>query len=179
MLVQLGPFIDLANSRIKTGEIDHSPAQLFREEFSTRLRDFFDVSPNSLVLVVPSIRDVISNHATLPQCELGPEFYSDPVSICVKSVRSVYSLLSPSTTLQRVHLLPNPCRFSINDVSFAVSTVDVLFHLRKEEYLKKGEVVDPSQTSPEDLGNDVMTNLCRHVLQQRRYGHGVIVELLG
>ncbi|KAI6121012.1 DNA polymerase alpha subunit B [Pisolithus croceorrhizus] len=44
----------------------------------------------------------------------------------------------------RIHYLPNPCRFSLNGVSFGVTSVDVLFHLRKEEYFKRLQDVDPS-----------------------------------
>jgi DNA polymerase alpha subunit B len=77
---------------------------------------------------------------------------------------------------QRVQLLPNPCRFSINDVSFAVTTVDVLFHLRKEEYFKSGEEVESEQPFLNDPGDDVMANLCRHLLQQRRCEFELRVE---
>jgi DNA polymerase alpha subunit B len=60
----------------------------------------------------------------------------------------------------------------LNDISFAVSSVDVLFHLRKEEFLKRGEEVE---SIPDDNGADSMGNLCRHLLQQRRLV--VIVKL--
>lgn len=71
---------------------------------------------------------------------------------------------------QRVKLLPNPARFSINDVSFGVSSVDVLFQLRKEEFLKRGQEVDPllSEEIEGQTMNDPMVNSCRHLLQQRR-----------
>ena len=36
-------------------------------------------------------------------------------------------------------LLPNPCVVDIQGVSFALSTVDVLFHPRKEELFKRVE----------------------------------------
>ena len=63
-------------------------------------------------------------------------------------------------------MLPNPSRFSINGVSFAVSSVDVLFHLRKEEYTKRASEIAP--IGDEAQPPDAMGNLCRHVLQQRR-----------
>lgn len=71
-------------------------------------------------------------------------------------------------SLQRIHTLPNPARFSVNDVSFAVSSVDVLFHIRKEEYFKRGVEVDSLPAHPDDSSDDTMANLCRHLLQQRR-----------
>src|SRR5882762_1934380 len=83
--------------------------------------------------------------------------------------------LSPKLTRgirpQRIRLLPSPCRFTLNEVSFAVTGVDVLFHLRKEELFKQAEEADSVLSSAYDtLGsNDSMSNLCRHLLQQRRY----------
>ena len=70
---------------------------------------------------------------------------------------------------QRLFLLPNPSRFSINDVNFGVTSVDTLYHVKKEEYIKRGTEVAPIPLSPGDPGNDPMANLCRHLLQQRRY----------
>ena len=75
--------------------------------------------------------------------------------------------------LQRIHMLPNPTRFTLNGVHFAVSSIYVLFHLRKEFFKRAAEVEplagpgDPEGQSP----NDAMAGLCRHILQQRRYGN--------
>lgn len=80
---QIGPFVDAANSRVKDGDVDETPTQLFERQFAERLRDFLVLSPGSTVLLVPSISDVISDHAVFPQCELGPEFSKGPVSLTV------------------------------------------------------------------------------------------------
>ena len=69
--------------------------------------------------------------------------------------------------MQRVHLCSNPCQFLINDVAFAVTTTDVLFHLRKEELPLSGNQIDPSAKSSE-TGDGALANACRHLLQQRR-----------
>lgn len=69
---------------------------------------------------------------------------------------------------QRIRLLPNPARFSLNDISFAVCSVDVLYHLRKEEYFRRGQEVDSIVCEPE-AASDPMSNLSRYVLQQRRW----------
>ena len=77
--------------------------------------------------------------------------------------------------LQRIHLLPNPARFTLNGVHIAVSSVDVLFHLRKEEYFKRAPDVNPLTTPVDPEGQvptDAMASLCRHLLQQRRYADG-------
>ena len=65
-------------------------------------------------------------------------------------------------------MLPNPCRFSINDVIFASTSVDVLFHLRNQEYLQRGQEIEPiPPVSSESSATDVLTNTCRHLLYQR------------
>ena len=67
---------------------------------------------------------------------------------------------------QGIHLLPNPSRFSVNGVSFAVTSLDVLFHLRKEEFFQSGEEIEPINISSD--GSNHLANLCQHLLQQRR-----------
>ena len=73
---------------------------------------------------------------------------------------------------KHIDVLPNPARFTLNEVHVAVSSVDVLFHLRKEEFFKHATEVEPlvgSADPEEQTPSDAMANLCRHVLQQRRY----------
>jgi hypothetical protein len=87
----MGPFVDATNSRIKDGDMDETPQRLFERQFTERLQDFLVQSPGSTVLLVPSINDVISDHAVFPQCELEPEFSKDPVSCtcCASSTSSL------------------------------------------------------------------------------------------
>ncbi|KAF8158218.1 DNA polymerase alpha/epsilon subunit B-domain-containing protein [Crassisporium funariophilum] len=148
VLLLVGPFVDSAHPKIKTGEIDVTPANLFRAHFVDPLRNFLTASPGSIVLLVPSVRDLVSNHAAFPQPELNAELFN----------------FNP-----RIHLLPNPARFMINDIAFAISSVDTLFHLRKELYFKRGVDVEPLPLGPDDLPNDAMANLSRHLLQQRSF----------
>ena len=65
-------------------------------------------------------------------------------------------------------LLPNPCRFSLNGITFAVTSVDVLFHLRKDEFVKRAMEVESVGPEDVEIPVDPMANLCRHLLQQRR-----------
>jgi DNA polymerase alpha subunit B len=56
----------------------------------------------------------------------------------------------------------------LNSIAFAATSEDVLFHLNKGEFVKRGEEVDATAPmSLEDAGNDRMAGLCRHLLQQR------------
>ncbi|KAH0832189.1 DNA polymerase alpha/epsilon subunit B-domain-containing protein [Lanmaoa asiatica] len=143
---QIGPYVDATNSRVKDGDTDETPKQLFERQFIERLQDFLVQSPGSTVLLVPTINDMISDHAVFPQCELEPEFSKDP----------------------RVRLLPNPCRFSVNGISFAVTSVDTLFHLRKEEFFRRTPEVEPLIPTSEPA-TDGMANLARNILQQRSF----------
>ncbi|KAI0349482.1 DNA polymerase alpha, subunit B [Trametes cingulata] len=147
IVLLIGPFIDASHPSIKSGDVDAPPRDIFRTELVDRLREFLDAAPGSVVLLVPSTRDILSDHAVFPQCELPRALCGDP----------------------RVRLLPNPTRFTVNGVHFAASSVDVLFHLRKEEFFKRAEEVDPLPSAAGSDAPDAMASLCRHVLQQRSF----------
>ncbi|KLO17265.1 DNA polymerase alpha, subunit B [Schizopora paradoxa] len=141
-----GPFVDANHPSIRKGDIDEPPSQIFAERVTKPLLSFLHASPNSLILLVPSISDILSNHPVLPQSELEIAALSD----------------------YRIKFLANPCRFSINDVTFAATSVDVLFHLRNQELMLRGQEVDPSP-STKGTSHDPITNACRHLLQQRSF----------
>ncbi|KIK69549.1 hypothetical protein GYMLUDRAFT_212131 [Collybiopsis luxurians FD-317 M1] len=149
VVVLLGPFVDASHPMIQAGEVDETPLDLFQRIFLQPLRDFLSLSSGSIAVLVPSIRDLISSHAVYPQSELHKlVIKSDP----------------------RIRLVPNPCLFSINDITFGATSVDVLFHLRKEEVVKRGQEVDSViPLSSEDNGADALANACRHLLQQRSF----------
>ncbi|KAH9936258.1 DNA polymerase alpha/epsilon subunit B-domain-containing protein [Fomitopsis serialis] len=148
VVILVGPFIDAAHLAVKNGDVDETPAEIFREQFLANMTDFLGDSPDSQILVVPSVRDIISDHAVFPQGEFKMGLAVDP----------------------RIRLLPNPCRFSLNDVTFGVTSVDVLFHLRKEEFFKRAQEVEPVPLADGDAtGSDTMINTCRHLLQQRSF----------
>ncbi|KAH9042054.1 DNA polymerase alpha subunit B [Lactarius pseudohatsudake] len=146
VVLLIGPFVDSNNEKIKTGDTDQAPSELFYNQFTEKLHEFLETSPNSLILIVPSVRDVISNHCVYPQSPLGfADLSVDP----------------------RIKLLPNPCRFSLNGVSFAVTSVDVLFHLRKEQLVMRAEEVESLEVDGQLPATDTMASLSRLILQQR------------
>ena len=59
---------------------------MFRSVFRNRLVEFLDYSPDSCVLLVPSTRDILSNHAVFPQPEFERALYSHPVRTCISIV---------------------------------------------------------------------------------------------
>ena len=64
-------------------------------------------------------------------------------------------------------MLPNPAHFYVNETLFSVASIDVLFHLRKEEYFRRAEEADAEPATGVVATKDAMAELCRHVLGQR------------
>ncbi|KAF9077663.1 DNA polymerase alpha/epsilon subunit B-domain-containing protein [Rhodocollybia butyracea] len=149
VLVLIGPFVDVSHPFIQEGDVDESPLEMFQRIFLEPLRDILNSSPGSIAVLIPSVRDMITSHAVYPQSEFQ-------------------RLISKSDS--RIRLLPNPCTFSVNDITFGATSVDVLFHLRKEEVVKRGQEVESVvPVFPEDTGTDPFGNACRHLLQQRSF----------
>ena len=77
----MGPFLDSSNEKVKTGDVDQTPEELFYSQFIENIHDFLEASPNSLVLVVPSVRDIISDRFVYPQSPLDASgLFGHPVS---------------------------------------------------------------------------------------------------
>ena len=76
---QLGPFIDIAHPRIKSGDVDEMPSRTFLKRFIGPLNSFLEGSPESLILLEPSIRDILSDHPVYPQSELENSFERRPL----------------------------------------------------------------------------------------------------
>ncbi|CAK5284436.1 unnamed protein product [Mycena citricolor] len=149
VVILLGPFIDAMHPLIQSGDSDSTPLNLFRTRFADPLRAYLDSVPGSMAVVVPSVRDLISSHAVYPQCELDA---------------------GTARNDTRIHLVSNPAWFSLDGVSFAATSEDVLFHIKKGEFVKRGGEVDSvPPILPEDLGTDSMGNLSRQILQQRSF----------
>lgn len=60
--------------------------------------------------------------------------------------------------------------FSINEVVFGTTSVDVLWSLKSQEFFRKCPDAEPvSEGAQEDpQAKDVMARVCRHLLRQRR-----------
>ncbi|KAI5475991.1 DNA polymerase alpha subunit B [Pseudohyphozyma bogoriensis] len=146
-LILIGPFVDSEHPLIKNGDVDQTPTEIFRDQISPRLVKLAAASRRTTVLLVPSARDLISNHLAYPQSP----FIKDAALEIPKGVR----------------LVSNPATFSINEVVFAVTSVDTIFHLRNQEFTRK---VVPTGSLPEgqELENAV-TRSCRSLLRQRSY----------
>ncbi|WWC58474.1 uncharacterized protein I303_101017 [Kwoniella dejecticola CBS 10117] len=148
VLLLLGPFVDSQHPSITSGAITLSPTEIFRHHISRRLQSVLDASPGTVIILVPSVRDVVSSHMAFPQSMLEKESLGLP---------------------KRVKVLPNPCTFSINEVIIALSSVDTLFHLRREELYQRAEEAEPESSPTGAENKDAMAGLIRHVLGQRSF----------
>lgn len=49
------------------------PNDIFKEQISARLQRLLDVSPATTIILVPSVRDIVSTHVAFPQAMLDKE----------------------------------------------------------------------------------------------------------
>ncbi|CAE6391160.1 unnamed protein product [Rhizoctonia solani] len=146
LLILIGPFVDSNHSLVKTGQIDDMPIDIFRHKIASPLVQLESEIPELLVVIVPSPRDLISHHVVFPQAALER---------------------TPQLGLpKRSQLVPNPCIFSVNGVRIGVTSIDVLFHIRKDEFFKHApEISDEPDVQPADA----MTMLCRQIVEQQSF----------
>jgi len=141
VLFLLGPFIDSNHPLIRKGDVDHTPLEIFRHRIGIPLRRCLEANPGMSLVVVPGVRDLVSFHAAFPQAALS----------------ETEELALPKAAIH----LSNPCTATLNGVMLSASSVDVLFHLRKEEFVKRIEGAT-TQLDP-------MASLASHVLSQRSF----------
>lgn len=77
---QVGPFLDAAHPHIRQGEVDDPPDVLLRKVIVAPLQEYLDSKEGCLVVVVPSVRDLVSEHTVFPQAQFSETLFNDPVS---------------------------------------------------------------------------------------------------
>ena len=55
---------------VKSGNLEQLPEELFEEHFRKPIDKFLETSRGTIVLIQPSVRDILSDHPVFPQCEL-------------------------------------------------------------------------------------------------------------
>jgi DNA polymerase alpha subunit B len=70
------------------------------------------------IVLVPSLRDAHHQYV-YPQ----PPF----------NKKKACEALGTPEHAKRVHMMPNPCTFSVNEVVFGISTLDIVMHLSSNE----------------------------------------------
>lgn len=144
--ILFGPFVDLANKQVQLGDIEvpalsanHQPKNLddvFRVLVTPILKK---IDSQIQVILVPSLRDAVSKHASYPQSSMDRKKLGLP---------------------KNFKCFPNPSAFSINEVIFGTSNLDVFKDL-KEIYKSNGESLQLSSNRFERIAN--------HIFDQRRY----------
>nr|CAG4649419.1 EOG090X07VJ [Scapholeberis mucronata]SVE93677.1 EOG090X07VJ [Scapholeberis mucronata] len=106
LVIFMGPFVDVRNKRIESGELDIT----YQEQFDLVIKELQTKIVNSVqVCVVPSWRDV--HHRTV---------YPSPP-------------FQPETKSPNFHFLPDPCLLNVDGIFIGLTSTDILFHLSKEE----------------------------------------------
>ncbi|CAG8972076.1 hypothetical protein HYALB_00004942 [Hymenoscyphus albidus] len=134
-LVLSGPFLDIDHPLVATGDFD-LPEEALKEPDKISMTTVFKylvspafislsaANPNIVIILIPSIKDVISSHVSWPQ-----EKFPKP------------GLGLPKT----VSIVGNPMTLSLNEISIGISSQDILTELRLSEVvggkLKDAEIL--------------------------------------
>lgn len=140
-----GPFLPANHASLMDPSLAQMPQEIFEHHIAARLRALCERTARTTVILLPSIRDVVSPHVAWPQ----PMF--DKASLNIH---------------KRVKCLPNPCIFSINEIIFGTTTADVLRDLRAEELVVdiKSDKQSTQASSPDNMARTI-----RHLLHQRHF----------
>ena len=121
-VILVGPFLDVEHPLLASGDfdlpesrrMDHDTtmATCFRLWISTPVQRLCSAVPSITVVLVPSVRDVLSKHVAWPQEQLPKKDLGLP---------------------KQVKMLPNPTFLSLNETVVAVSSQDILYALSREQ----------------------------------------------
>lgn len=103
------------------GDVAEMVEDIVRNRVVCHFENFARRSPKSVIMVVPSTRDIIHPWCAFPQTAFTRNKQW-------KSVKDAGSLQ------KNIFMLSNPCVASVNEVHFAISTTDILMHLASEEF---------------------------------------------
>ncbi|KAI9204070.1 DNA polymerase alpha/epsilon subunit B-domain-containing protein [Polychytrium aggregatum] len=148
VVLLLGPFVDDRHPMIENGNTDLTPDEIFASQVSTRIRRIVEAPRKGIrVVMVPSTHDAYIEWCVFPQPPLGSGV----------SAAEIHYRRAALDLPESVLLFPNPVQFSINEITFAISTCDILLHLSSEEVSRvaRGQI------------SDRMSRLFGHVLTQR------------
>ncbi|POS83706.1 hypothetical protein EPUL_003086 [Erysiphe pulchra] len=147
-LILVGPFLDIYHPKIASGDFDLSVeklldseivtmSELFRHFITPYLNQILNTNPHITIILVPSVRDAISKHVSWPQEPFSRKDLGLPKS---------------------VKIVGNPMVISLNEISFGISSQDVLTELRTSEVVGK----KPKDISP-------FTRFPKYLIEQRSF----------
>ncbi|KAF7718490.1 DNA polymerase alpha subunit B [Penicillium ucsense] len=125
-LVLLGPFLDIEHPLLASGDFDlpeikgvdpdtMTMTTVFRYCISAPLVRLAQAVPSITIVIVPSVRDMISRHVAWPQEQLSKKDLGLP---------------------KQVRMVSNPVTLSFNETVVGMCSHDVLSELRREEVLQ-------------------------------------------
>ncbi|OUM67965.1 hypothetical protein PIROE2DRAFT_26944, partial [Piromyces sp. E2] len=167
VLILMGPFVDDRHPFIMNGVDDEAdgtadkenfplPEDIFKYYITPKINQFYQSSPHSTIILIPSLNDILSESLCFPQPPLDS---------------NIVSLLGLPSDLNRLKCFPNPVQFQINDIVFAVSNNDIISHMYNEEFYRPAHssgLGSPfkGSTGPGHRPMDRISRLTRHLLQQ-------------
>jgi len=151
VLILVGPFVDVSQPLLATGSVvldeydendavtgSHSASyemvfieRIVRDGLAT-LFGADEALPTNIILV-PSLLDA-HHECVFPQPPFGDrdlvetEYFEEPLGVL-----NIPHSDPSDPARRRVHLMPNPCMFRVNEVVFGVTSLDVLFALSSDE----------------------------------------------
>ncbi|KAL5114130.1 DNA-directed DNA polymerase alpha subunit pol12 [Pleosporales sp. CAS-2024a] len=148
-IILVGPFLDAEHAQIRTGDFDPPPncspdqatmTDLFRHHISTALQSFLKRVPTCNVILVPSLRDAHHHHAAFPQDKF------------------IKKELGLGAAGKMVQCVTNPMTLSMNEMTVAMSSIDILDMLRREELI-----------SDKSRSVNVYERCARTIIEQRSF----------
>lgn len=61
-----------------TGQVSQTPVEIWRDQIGSRLQRIVEETPGTHIILVPSIRDMVSRHVAFPQAMLDKELLGLP-----------------------------------------------------------------------------------------------------
>lgn len=154
VLILTGPFLDLEHPLLASGDLEaHLPpdtkinpdtatlTDVFRALVAAPLQRLAQTHPTITIILVPSLRDVISKHVSFPQDRFPRAPFGLP---------------------KQCQIVTNPITLSINEVVFGISSQDILSELRRENVYAPGK-------SGASFNDDMLARLSAHLIDQRHY----------
>ncbi|KZF26649.1 DNA polymerase subunit alpha B [Xylona heveae TC161] len=122
-IVLVGPFLDVEHPLVASGDFDlpddsriepdkATMTDVFRVLIGAPLRRLAENVPNITIIMIPSIRDVISKHVSWPQDSFPKKELGLP---------------------KQARIVSNPITLNINESVVGISSQDVLYELRRQE----------------------------------------------
>ena len=156
VLILTGPFVDTQNEQVRTGNVtvklDEKAVpvtfkQLLQERIALEIDVMLSECPKLQVIIAPSPEDA-SHLCIFPQEAFSMESFVNKFTKA--SDPDMYDRFQT-----RVHLVPNPCTFSINEIYVGLCSADVLMHMRPQVAKKKAKDA-PKKHFTEELASQLL-----------------------